>query len=97
MKRMFAAALICFTSLCCLTGCNLKLLNSDVIDENFFIQVIDEDNIALGNVKTYPQSGAVFFPERIQGYTVSQIGFNSGLGFGGKGYLYTVNLNRKNF
>lgn len=96
MKRMFAAALICFTSLCCLTGCNLKLLNSDVIDENFFIQVIDEDNIALGNVKTYPQSGAVFFPERIQGYTVSQIGFNSGLGFGGNGYLYTVNLNGKN-
>lgn len=93
MKRLFAV-LICFTLFCCLTGCGLG--EKKVVDENFFCKVIDENNIAIGNVKTYPQSGAVFFPERIQGYTVSQIGFNSGLGFGGNGYLYTVNLNGKN-
>lgn len=92
MKRLFAV-LVCFTLFSCLTGCNIKLLNSEVVDENFFCKVIDENNIAIGNVKIYPESGAVFFPGQIQGYTVSQIGFNSGLGFGGNGYLHTSSEN----
>ena len=59
--------------------------NKKVIDENFYCKVIDENNIAIGNVKTYPKDGAVFFPEQIENYTVSKIGFASGLGFGGNG------------
>ena len=90
MIRLFAV-LTCFTLFCCLTGCGPG--EKKVIDENFFCEVIDEENIAIGNVKTYPQSGAVFFPEQIQGYTVSQMGFASGFGFGGNGYLHTSGEN----
>ena len=88
MKRLFAV-LICFTIFCSLTGCSLGEQNKEVIDENFYCKVIDENNIAIGNVKTYPKSGAVFFPEQIENYTVSKIGFSSGLGFGGNGYLHS--------
>ena len=90
MKRLFAV-LTCFTLVCCLTGCSLG--EKKVIDEIFFCKVIDENNIAVGNVKTYPQSGAVFIPEQIEGYTVSQIGFSSGFGFGGNGYFHTSGEN----
>ena len=90
MKRLFAV-LICFTLFCCLTGCGLG--EKKVVDENFFCKVIDENNIAIRNVKTYPQSGAVFFPGQIEGYTVLQIGFSSGFGFGGNGYLHTSGEN----
>lgn len=92
MKRLFAV-LICFSILCCLSGCNLNGQKNEVIDENFYCKVIDEDNIAIGNVKIYPKSGAVFFPEQIENYTVSKIGFSSGLGFGGNGYLETFSEN----
>lgn len=86
MKRLFAV-LICFTIFCSLTGCSLGEQNKKVIDENFYCKVIDENNIAIGNLKTYPESGAVFFPEQIENYTVSKLGFASGLGFGGNGYF----------
>lgn len=88
MKRLFAV-LICFTIFCSLTGCSSGEQNKKVIDENFYCKVIDENNIAIGNLKTYPKSGAVFFPEQIDNYTVSKIGFSSGLGFGGNGYLHS--------
>lgn len=95
MKRLFAV-LICFTIFCSLTGCSLGEQNKEVIDENFYCKVIDENNIAIGNVKTYPKDGAVFFPEQIENYTVSKIGFASGLGFGGNGYLTAVSSNGPN-
>ncbi len=85
MKRLFAMLLICFSILCSLSGC--EYLKKDVIDENFYCIAIDENNVAIGNVKTYPKSRAVFFPEKIGNYTVSQLGFASGLGFGGNGYF----------
>ena len=75
MKKLLALALAVATLLCCLAGCNFGKQNKKVIDENFYCKVIDENNIAIGNVKTYPKDGAVFFPERIENYTVSQIGF----------------------
>ena len=88
MKRL-VAVLICCTLFTCLMGCSLGEQNKEVIDENFYSKVIDENNIAIGNVKIYPEDGAVFFPERIENYTVSKIGFASGMGFGGNGYLST--------
>lgn len=94
MKRLFAV-LICFTIFCSLTGCSLGTQNK-VIDENFYCEVIDEHNIAIGNLKTYPKSGAVFFPEHIGNYTVSKIGFASGLGFGGNGCLSTTKKGETN-
>ncbi len=89
MKKLLALSLATVTLLCCLAGCSLGEQNKKVIDENFYCKVIDENNIAIGNVKTYPKDGAVFFPEQIENYTVSKIGFASGLGFGGNGYLST--------
>jgi hypothetical protein len=88
--------LISFTIFCSLTGCSSGEQNKKVIDENFYCKVIDENNIAIGNVKTYPKDGAVFFPEQIENYTVSKIGFASGLGFGGNGYLTAVSSNGPN-
>ena len=89
MKKLLALALAAVTLLCCLVGCSFGEQNKKVIDENFYCKVIDENNIAIGNVKTYPKSGAVFFPEQIENYTVSKIGFSSGLGFGGNGYFHS--------
>lgn len=96
MKKLLALALATVTLLCCLVGCSLGERNKKVIDENFYCKVIDENNIAIGNVKTYPKDGAVFFPERIENYTVSKLGFASGLGFGGNGYLTAVSSNGPN-
>ena len=86
MKRL-VAVLICCTLFTCLMGCSLGEQNKEVIDENFYSKVIDENNIAIGGLKTYPESGVVFFPEQIEGYTVSKLGYPSGMGFGGSGYL----------
>ena len=85
MKRLIAV-LMCFTLLSCLTGCSTA---ESLPNKNFYCKVIDENNIAIGNVKIYPEDGAVFFPEQIEGYTVSELGYPSGMGFGGNGYLST--------
>ena len=92
MKRLFAL-LLCLMILCCFTGCHLGKQNKVVVDENFYCKVIDGNNVAIGNLKTYPKSGAVFFPEKIENYTVSKLGFNSGLGFGGNGYFHMSDQN----
>jgi hypothetical protein len=92
MKRLFAL-LLCLMILCCFAGCHLGKQNKDVVDENFYCKVIDGNNVAIGNLKTYPKSGAVFFPEKIENYTVSKLGFNSGLGFGGNGYFHMSDQN----
>lgn len=90
MKHLFTV-LICFSLFCCFTGCSLGKQNKDVVDENFYCKVIDENNVAIGKVRTYPKDGAVFFPEKIGKYTVSKLGFSSGMGFGGNGYFYGSN------
>lgn len=92
MKHLLTV-LICFTLFCCFTGCSLGKQNKDVVDENFYCKVIDENNVAIGNLKTYSKSGVVFFPEKIENYTVSKLGFNSGLGFGGNGYFHMSDQN----
>lgn len=92
MKRLFTV-FICFILFCFLQGCLLWKQNKEVVDENFYCKVIDKNNIAIGDLKTYPKSGTVFFPEKIKNYTVSKLGFNSGLGFGGNGYFHMSNQN----
>ena len=95
MKRLFAV-LTCFLLLCCFTGCNIsgcKYIKPKVVDKDFYCKYIDQNNIAIGNLKTYPKDGAVFFPERIQNYAVSKIGFASGMGFGGNGYFHMSDQN----
>lgn len=90
MKRLFTV-FICFILFCSLPGCLLWKPKKEVVDENFFCKVVDKNNVAIGSLRTYPESGAVFFPEKIKNYTVSKLGFASGLGFGGNGYFYTFN------
>jgi len=55
MKHLFTV-LICFSLFCCFTGCSLGKQNK-VVDENFFCKVIDENNVAIGKVRTclFPQ------------------------------------------
>ncbi len=81
MKRLIAV-LMCFTLFTCLTGCSTA---ESLPNENFYCKILDENNIAIGGLRTYPESGVVFFPEQIEGYTVSKLGFPSGMGFGGNG------------
>ena len=82
MKR-FIAVLMCFTLFTCLAGCSTAEF---LPNENFYCKILDENNIAIGDLKTYPKDGVVFFPEQIEGYTVSELGYPSGMGFGGSGY-----------
>ena len=94
MKRLFTIILLCLTITCCFTGCLIKdLLERDFNDENFFCRVIDENNIAIGDLDIYPKSGAAFFPEKIRNYTVSKLGFSTGFDFGGNGYLSSSDKN----
>ena len=92
MKRLIAV-LVCFILLIRPEGCSSNNENKEekreIVNENFYCKVIDENNIAIGGLKTYPENGAVFFPEQIEGYTVSKLGYNSPLRSGGPGYLYT--------
>ena len=87
MKRLFAIILLCLTITCCFTGCLIKdLLERDFNDENFYYTIIDDNNVAVGSLNSYPESGVVFFPEKVRNYTVSKLGF-AGLWAGGNGYL----------
>ena len=87
MKRLYAIILLCLTITCCFTGCLIKdLLERDFNDENFYYTIIDDNNVAVGSLNSYPESGVVFFPERVRNYTVSKLGF-AGLWPGGNGYL----------
>ena len=79
--------LLCLTITCCFTGCLIKdLLERDFNEEYFCYRIIDEDNVAVGSLSSYPESGVVFFPEKVRNYTVSKLGF-AGLWAGGNGYL----------
>ena len=87
MKRLFTIILLCLTITCCFTGCLIKdLLERDFNDEYFYYTIIDDNNVAVGSLNSYPESGVVFFPEKVRNYTVSKLGF-AGLWPGGNGYL----------
>lgn len=85
MKRLFAL-LLCLMILCCFAGCDYRFKH--LFPDDFYCKTRDENNVAIGRVRTFPESGAVFFPEKIENYTVTQLGFASGFGFGGNGYFY---------
>ena len=88
IKSLFALVTGLFSLLSVFTQCTSEALNNKVSDENFYYEIIDENNIAIGGLKTYPESGVVFFPERYENYTVSRLGFS--LGLGGNGSFYQV-------
>lgn len=54
---------------------------------DFVCENIDETNIAVGNIRSDYSSSIVFVPDRLNEKNVSTLGFESGLGFGGNGYL----------
>ena len=88
MKRLFAI-LLCLTILCCSAGCDGSF--GLLFPDDFYCKIIDENSISIGRVRRFPESGAVFFPEKIENYTVTRLGFASGFGFGGNGYFYGSN------
>lgn len=55
--------------------------------ENFSCRKIDETSIAIGDINSSYSSNIVFVPSEINDYTVRKLGYASGLGFGGTGYL----------
>ena len=72
MKHLLTV-LICFTLFCCFTGCSLGKQNK-VVDENFFCKVIDENNVAIGKVRTYPKDGA-FSPRKLENIQCQNFAF----------------------
>lgn len=84
MKKLYITLLTLF-AISFLVSCDLDDVGLN--GENFFYEKINEESIAVGNVIEVPQNGAVFIPYKIDGYNVSKLGFDSGLGFGGNGYL----------
>ena len=94
IKSLFALVTTLFSLFSVLTQCTTEALNNKVSDENFYYEIIDENNIAIGGLKTYPESGVVFFPERFENYTVSRLGFSLGLGGNGSFYQRSNGENR---
>ncbi len=90
-KKIIAILIFCFSSFLVLSGCNLP--ETSFADE-FHYQVIDENSIAIGNLSSDFSSDYIFVPQKINGYTVKQLGFTSGLGFGGNGYLVSYRPDR---
>ena len=87
MKRKIIAILIfCFSSLLVFSGCNVP---ATFFGKEFYCEVIDDYSIAVGNISSNFSSDYIFVPQKINGYTVKKLGFTSGLGFGGNGYLTT--------
>lgn len=83
-RKLFIILLCCFASILAITGCAMP---ETFWTEQFYCEVIDENSIAIGNVSSGFSADYVFVPQEIDGYTVKKLGFTSGLGFGGNGYL----------
>ena len=81
MKRKIITILIfCFSSLLVLSGCDIP---ETYYSDEFYYQLIDDNSIAIGDLNSNFSSDYIFVPQEIEGYTVKQLGFGSGLGFGG--------------
>lgn len=86
MKKKLLVIFLCgFTLLLALSGC--FTIHDKFCAEQFYCEVIDENSIAIGDVSNSFSADYVFVPHEINGYTVKKLGFTSGLGFGGNGYL----------
>ena len=81
-------ALFCLVILL-LTGCDFTK-NKTYFSNEFYYKILDEENIAIGNLNSSYSKNYVFVPAYIEAYKVSQIGFSTGLGFGGNGYLTSI-------
>lgn len=57
-------------------------------DTNFCYKTNEDGTISLGSVNNDYSSSIVFAPYEIEGMIVRKLGYDSGLGFGGYGYLH---------
>lgn len=87
MKRLILLINL-FILLMCMTSCSININSKQLYTDEFYCRIIDDENIAIGDARYHPESGALFYPEKIEKYTVSQIGISTGLGFGGNGYFH---------
>lgn len=86
MKRNKGLGLLvgCIAGMLAFSSCSTKGCFSA---GDFHCEKIDETSIAIGDISSSYSSNIVFVPSEIDGYTVKKLGFESGLGFGGFGYL----------
>lgn len=87
MNRKFLVGGMCFVfAMLFLSGCGSKD-KTNFVSDNFNCTKIEQTNIAVGDLSNDFESNVIFIPYKIKGFNVRQLGFDSGLGFGGVGYL----------
>ena len=85
-RKSFMLIIGCLLSVFILTSCKSKI-NHPFAAGDFNCEKLDEGGIAVGNIRSNYSSNIVFIPEEIDGYTVKQLGYPSGLWFPGNGVL----------
>lgn len=91
MKKIIAFVLIS-TMLFCISGCKAcdDYIKNNFSAGGFVCKVLSDGTLAVGDVSGLSDGGdALFIPYEINGYTVTQLGFPSAMGFGGNGSLNT--------
>ncbi len=89
MCRKILAIYICCLFLFTLVSCS-DLGGETFVLENFHCKQVDNESIAIGTLSDDFSSNIIFVPQEINGYTVKKLGYTSGLGYGGFGYLTSI-------
>lgn len=84
IKKVLGLLLGCIAGILSLCSCST---DEGFAAGDFSCEKIDETSIAIGNIRRDYSSDIVFVPAKLNGYTVKKLGYASGLGFGGSGYL----------
>lgn len=84
IKKILGLLLGCIAGILSLCSCST---DEGFAAGDFSCEKIDETSIAIGNIRRDYSSDIIFVPTKINGYTVKKLGYASGLGFGGSGYL----------
>ncbi len=69
-----------------LVACSGKYPKGSYNTDGYSYTEIAHNQIAVGEITCLSKNGAVYIPQSINGKTVTQLGYNSGLGFGGGGF-----------
>lgn len=93
MKKIIALVLLS-TLLFCFSGCDAydEYKKKNFWAGGFACKVLSDGTLAVGDVSNssgFVVGDALFIPYEINGYTVTKLGFHSGMGFGGNGELST--------
>ena len=90
--KILTGLLCCIITLCGVSGCTS--MGKSFSAGQFNCKKLDEKSIAIGQLNKNFSLDYIFVPQEIEGYTVKKLGFTTGLGFGGAGYL-TINYDHE--